>query len=270
MSDLLHRYLARLGVEAAPAPSLAALTALHRAHAMRVPYENLDVQFQRPLTTDAGAALAKVASGRGGWCYEMNGALGAALALLGFEVTRMAGGVHRASLGDQALGNHLVLKVTVDGAPYLCDVGFGDGLIAPIPIAEGTHTQGVLSFRMERLPDGYWRFHGDAKSGGAPSFDFADAPADEALLARQCAMLQNAPQSPFVLNAVVQRHGEGAHLALRGRVLRTLMASGLSERTIAGPEEYVSVLASDFGLDLGAAAALWPRIARRHEELFGA
>lgn len=269
MTDLLHRYLARLGLGPHAGATLDTLTALHRAHALRVPYENLDVQLQRPLTTDVGAALAKVASGRGGWCYEMNGTLGTALSALGFEVTRLAGGVQRATLGDQALGNHLVLKVMIGDEPWLCDVGFGDGLIEPMPLAEGSCTQGVLSFRLERLADGLWRFHGDPKTGGAPSFDFADAPADEGLLARQCAMLQSAPESPFVLNAVVQRHAPDAHLAFRGRVLRTVGASGTSERTVAGPDEYAAVLASEFGLELPDAAMLWPRIVARHEALFG-
>lgn len=269
MTDLPHRYLARLGIGAGLVPTFDALAALHRAHALRVPYENLDVQLSRPLSTDTGAALAKVASGRGGWCYEMNGSLGAALSVLGFEVTRMAGGVQRATLGDQALGNHLVLKVMVAGAPYLCDVGFGDGLIEPMPLAEGSCTQGVLCFRLQRLADGLWRFHGDAKTGGAPSFDFADAPADEALLARQCAMLQTAPESPFVLNAVVQRHRPDAHLAFRGRVLRAVGAAGVTERTVESADEYVAVLAAEFGLDLPAAAALWPQIIARHEALFG-
>ncbi|MFZ5491607.1 MAG: arylamine N-acetyltransferase family protein [Pseudomonadota bacterium] len=269
MTDPLHRYLARLGLAAEVGPTLDTLTALHRAHALRVPYENLDVQLQRPLSTDTGAALAKVASGRGGWCYEMNGSLGTALSALGFEVTRMAGGVQRATLGDQALGNHLVLKVMVGDEPWLCDVGFGDGLIEPMPLAEGACAQGVLAFRLERLGDGLWRFHGDPKTGGAPSFDFADAPADEDLLARQCALLQSAPESPFVLNAVVQQHRPDAHLAFRGRVLRTVSAAGIAERTVASPNEYAAVLAAEFGLDLPDAALLWPRIAARHEALFG-
>ena len=89
------------------------------------------------------------------------------------------------------------------------------------------------------------------------------------MLAQQCAMLQSAPESPFVLNAVAQRHRPDAHLAFRGRVLRTVSAAGVAERTVTSAHEYVAVLASEFGLDLPAAAALWPRIVARHEALFG-
>lgn len=268
MTELLEPYLARLGITGPLSPTPEALLVLHRAHALSVPYENLDVQLGQPLTTDPTAALAKLATGRGGWCYEMNGALGAALALLDFEVTRLAGGVQRATLGDAALGNHLLLKVDVGDAAWLCDVGFGDGLIEPIPLQEGVHCQGVLRFRLQRLADGLWRFHGDARTGGAPSFDFADAPADEALLAQQCAALQSAPESPFVLNAVVQRHRPDGHVALRGRVLRTLTTDGVRERTLDGPDDYAATLAREFGLKLPA-TALWARILARHAALFG-
>lgn len=268
MTELLEPYLARLGITGTLSPTPDALLALHRAHALGVPYENLDVQLGQPLTTDPAAALAKLAAGRGGWCYEMNGAFGAALTLLGFSVTRLAGGVQRAALGDAALGNHLVLKVVIDGAALLCDVGFGDGLLEPIPLQEGHYRQGALGFRLQRLDDGLWRFHGDARTGGAPSFDFADAPADEALLARQCAALQSAPESPFVLNAVVQRHRPDGHVALRGRVLRTLTPDGVRERTLDGPDDYAATLVREFGFELPA-AALWPRIVARHAALFG-
>jgi N-hydroxyarylamine O-acetyltransferase len=77
---------------------------------------------------------------RGGWCYEMNGLMDWALREIGFKVTRMAGGVMRASVGDGVVGNHLVLKVDLD-RPYLADVGFGDGLVEPIPIEPGRTKQ---------------------------------------------------------------------------------------------------------------------------------
>ena len=44
-----------------------------------------------------------------------------ALQEIGFEVTRMVGGVMRAIHGDQAMGNHLVLRVDLE-EPMLADV----------------------------------------------------------------------------------------------------------------------------------------------------
>lgn len=266
MSDDLSRYLSRIGVDEPVAADLATLRRVHRAHARAIPYENLDVQLGVAARSDPAHAIEKIARRRrGGWCYEQNGMLGAALEAIGFRVTRMAGGVMRAALGDQQIGNHLIIKVDLD-QPYLCDVGFADGMIDPVPLAEGAYTQGIMTFRLERLADGMWRLH-NHEHGAAPSFDFADAPADEALLARHCEHLQTAPDSMFVLNALVFRHVPDGLIALRGKALRRITAEGITNTLLSSPDEYVATLRDHFDLDVPAAAALWPRICARHEAL---
>lgn len=264
----LAAYLRRIGFEGDVRPDLATLRAVHRRHLLAIPYENLDVQFRRPTTMSPADAYAKIVErGRGGWCYEMNGLLGWALGEIGFRVTRMAGGVHRATLGDWTVGNHLVLKVDLD-EPWLADVGFGDGPVEPYRLSEAAFRDGVFDFRIERQAGGWWRLHNHPR-GGAPSFDFRDEPADEAMLAERCAWLQTAPESPFVLNAVVQRALPDGLAVLRGRTLRRLTAVGTEERLIGSAHEYVAVLHDQFGLALPQAADLWPAITARHAEVFG-
>ena len=130
----LAAYLDRIGHGGPTRPDLATLKALHRAHLLAIPYENLDVQFGRPLTPEPAAAYDKlVTRRRGGWCYEMNGLLGWALGEVGFDVTRIAGGVMRGLRGDWAIGTHLVLKVMVEGRPWIADVGFG-GMTPTAPL----------------------------------------------------------------------------------------------------------------------------------------
>lgn len=265
----LADYLRRIGFEGEARPDLGTLKRIHRLHHLAIPYENLDVQLGQPVTTDPAAAFDKIVGrGRGGWCYEMNGLLGWALAEIGFEVTRMAGGVVRQLRGDEMVGNHLVLRVETDEGPWMADVGFGDGPIDPYPIAEGSFRNGLFDFRLERPEDGWWRLH-NHPAGGAPSFDFRMEPADEAGLAAKCEWLQTAPESNFVLNAVVQRHREDALLMLRGRTLRTATAAGLEDRMVGSADDYVALLREAFGLDLPEAAGLWPAILARHEALFG-
>jgi N-hydroxyarylamine O-acetyltransferase len=203
---------------------------------------------------------------RGGWCYEMNGLLDWALREIGFKVTRMSGGVMRAAVGDGAVGNHLVLKVDLD-RPYLADVGFGDGLIEPIPIEAGKREQKFLTFALEDLGQGWWRFHNDP-NGGAASFDFRTEPATEAALDEKCSWLQSDPSSSFVLNAVVQRHLPDSLVMMRGRTLKTVTGEATT-RIIASPDDYVDTLNRVFGLDLPEARNLWPKVEARHKLLFG-
>jgi len=266
----LSAYLERVGFTGEARPDAATLTALHRAHLLAISYENFDVQFGRPLTIDPEAAFEKIVRRRrGGWCYEMNGLLAAALEAVGFKVTRLAGAVRRDLMGDVMVGNHLVLKVDLD-EPWIADVGFGDGTLDPFPLREAPIRAGGFEYRLERLPDGWWRFHNQHAIGGAPSFDFTEQPADPAQLAERCQWLQTAPESPFVLNATAQRHRPGEILVLRGRVLRHVRPDGFTERLIGSADEFAQLLADDFALDVPEAANLWPRIVERHEALFAA
>lgn len=264
----LENYLKRIAYEGPLRPNLETLTALHRAHLIAIPYEDLDVLLGRPVTIDVPAIYEKIVERRrGGWCYEMNGLFSWALVQIGFDVTRSAAGVMRATMGDANVGNHLVLKVEFEEGIWLADVGFGDGPIAPIRVTAGPFTSRGFPFALSEEDGGWWRLH-NHPAGGATSFDFNLAPADEALLASKCAWLQSAPQSIFVQNAVVERHTEEGLWILRGRVLRHLMPPGEKlDRLVADAAEYVDILRQCFGLDLPEAATLWPRICARHEEL---
>jgi N-hydroxyarylamine O-acetyltransferase len=266
----LQAYFARIGFAGSAKPDLATLTALHRAHLQAIPYENLDVQLGRPLTTDPAAAFDKIVTRRrGGWCYEMNGLFGAVLTEIGFKVTPMAGAAMRELLGDIVVGNHLVLLVELDGDPWIADVGFGDGALEPFPLRAGPLAFAGYPFRLEAMDEGWWRFH-NHEFGGAKSFDFQVAPADPALLAGRCEWLQYAPDSHFVLNAVVQRYQGEQILQMRGRVLRRITPAGATEETIGSADEWVAALARDFDLHVPEAAGLWPRVLARHEAVMAA
>ncbi|MFN0023096.1 MAG: arylamine N-acetyltransferase family protein [Parvularculaceae bacterium] len=264
----LNAYFNRIGYEGSARADLATLIGVHRAHAMTIPYENLDVQLGRPLTRAPGDAFDKIVGrGRGGWCYEMNGLFGWALETMGFAVTRLAGTVMRETAGDSVIGNHLVLLVDLPEGRYVADVGFGDGLIEPAPLREGPIAVGPLASHLRTVDGGWWRYVDDPRSGG-PGFDFNPAVRDDALMERCNAFLQTDPASPFVQNAVVQRWGAARHFSLRGRVLRVLSAEG-DDRTVIGTAgAYVRTLKETFGLDLPAAASLWPAICQRHEAVF--
>jgi N-hydroxyarylamine O-acetyltransferase len=265
----IDHYLKRIGLDRPLKPNLESLRALHRAHLMAISYENLDVQLGRPITIEIPAIYKKIVeNGRGGWCYEMNGIFGWALKQLDFRVTRATGSVMREMGGDASNANHLVLRVEMDEGLYLADVGFGDGPIEPIRIAPGKFTAHGFVFDLNQVDENWWRLR-NHPAGGAPSFDFNLAPADEALLAAQCHRLQTSPESVFVQNAVCQRFTPEGLVIMRGRVLRTVTPRAVSERVLENADEFGSVVGETFGLNVPDAASLWPRVCARHEQLFG-
>ncbi|MDO8322534.1 MAG: arylamine N-acetyltransferase [Phenylobacterium sp.] len=264
----LDAYLARIGYAGAPRADLETLTAIHRAHLLAIPYENLDVQLQRPGDVSVQHAFDKlVTQRRGGWCYEMNGLLGWALAEIGFKVTRMAGAVGRTERGEISHGNHLVLRVDLD-RPYIADVGFGDGVLEPVALAVGPMTVADYDFRLEKLDADWWRFHNHAL-GGAPYFDFTEAAASDTTLNITCQWLRTSPDSIFTQFPIVQRHTPDGLVILLGRTLRRVRPGERTQALIESADAFVDILAREFGLDVPEMAALWPAICAKHEELFG-
>lgn len=264
----LDAYLARIGHAGPLATDVATLDALHRAHVMAIPFENLDVQLGDAPTLDPERTFEKlVTRRRGGWCYEQNGLFGRALAALGFPVIRLSAGVMRQLRGDFVMGSHLALKVSAEGRDWLCDVGFGSTQLAPLPFAQGEWNEPPLAGTLGPTEDGYWRLA--ITEGPMPlSFDFHDRPAEEAQLEALCAWQASDPESIFVQNLVVQQRRPEGHTMLRGKVLTETGRDGGTDRELASAEELVAVLASEFGLDMPEAAALWPQIEARHAELF--
>jgi N-hydroxyarylamine O-acetyltransferase len=257
----LDAYLARIGYAGALRPDLATLCALHRAHLLAIPYENLDIHLGRRLTLDLPQIFAKlVDERRGGWCYEMNGLFAWALRQIGIRVHLLSGTVGRATEGDTVEGNHLVLLVELE-QPYLADVGFGNGFLEPLPLVAGRYHQGFLTYELA-ADDTRWHFQNHAHGG--PGFDLRLTPYRLADFAAACHALQTAPTSGFVRTTVCHRFTPTGIVSLRGAVLTEVRAEGVARRTITDTAAYASVLRAQFALDIPQVAALWENIWSRH------
>lgn len=263
----LQNYLERVGYKGPVEPSLACLTGIHRGHAFSIPYENLDVQLGRRLDRGRKRIFDKlVMRRRGGWCYEQHELMLWALQAIGFNAMMVTAAVHRREFGEMKTGNHTAILVDLDQI-YLCDVGLGDGIRSPIPLAEGLHVQKGLSFRLEPIAGGYWRFH-NHEFGYPLDFDFRPEPVDEAVIDAKAGELQTRAESVFIQNLACQIMQEESVTCLTGRVLRQKSAVGTAKKLLAR-EEFETILLDIFGIKDKDAASLWPRIEARHLALFG-
>lgn len=265
----LRDYLERIGWSGATAPTFETLSALLRAHNHSVPFENLDVQLGKTLTTRVEDAYDKIVNtGRGGWCYEQNGLFGWALSQIGFDVKRIAASVMRESRGPTSHANHLTLLVSSpdDDAEWLTDVGFGGSLLHPIRLEEGTYYHAPFTVGLRKLDDGFWQFW-ESVGDGEFSFDFEHKSADERAMSDRCHYLQTSPDSGFVQNFVCQLRRPDSHIVLRGRVLTETTKEGKRKRVLDSADELVATLSDEFKLIAPEAAGLWGRICARHDEL---
>lgn len=137
----LQAYLSRIGHPLPGQPDLATLDSLIAAQLAHIPFENVDVLLQRPIKISLDAVFDKlVVNARGGYCFEQNTLLAAALRALGYRVTPLAARVRWNVPEDvPTMQSHMLLRVEAAHRSYIVDVGFGGPTpyrAMPLPQAE--------------------------------------------------------------------------------------------------------------------------------------
>jgi N-hydroxyarylamine O-acetyltransferase len=246
----LPAYLRRIGYAGELRPTRAVLEAVHLAHATRIPFENLDVLLGRGVRLDPESLQAKlVRSGRGGYCFEQNLLLLAALREIGFAVTPLAARV-RYRTTRTLPRTHMVLLAEADGGRYLADVGFGgEGLLLPVPFVAGEEARHFAwTYRLVEQP-GAWVLQSLWAEGWADLYAFTLEPQELVDYEVANYFVSTHPSSRFVQTLTTQIPTPEARYILRNRVFTVDRGPGaVTARTLADDEELLAVLADTFGL----------------------
>jgi N-hydroxyarylamine O-acetyltransferase len=151
----LEPYLQRIGLAAPQAAGLATLRALHLAHRVAIPFENLDIQLGRSIRLDIDSLQRKlVGARRGGYCFEHNTLFLHALRSLGFDVEPCEARVRPPGSSAVTPRTHMVLIARVEGFPWLVDVGFGvSGPLEPLALSDEVQEQFGWTYRLGREGD---------------------------------------------------------------------------------------------------------------------
>jgi N-hydroxyarylamine O-acetyltransferase len=246
----LAAYLDRVGLAAPPAPTAAGLAELHLAHATHIPFENLDVLLGRPIRLDLDSLQRKlVRDRRGGYCFEQNMLLAAALEAVGFRVTKLAARV-RFGAARTLPRTHMLLAVEADGHSWLADVGFGGGgPLLPLRLEdEGEQRQFHWGYRL--AAEGGLRVLQSARpQGWQDLYVFTPEPQEAADYEVANYYVSTHPDSPFTRTLAVQSATPEARHMLRNRELTVERAAGAETRVVAG-DELPELLSKVFGLAL--------------------
>lgn len=254
MSLDLAAYLRRIGLPEPPPADLAGLRALHLAHATAIPFENLDIQMGLPIRLDLDSLQAKlVQRRRGGYCFEHNTLFQAALRQMGFEVMACEA---RVRLGAQMTlpRTHMLLLVTLDGAPWLCDVGFGgEGLLQPVPLDGAAHVQFLNTYRVAGAGvagEGPLRVLQSFHHGAWEDlYAFEPAPRFPVDFEMANHYTSSYPESRFLKTLTAQLPGPEVRRILRNRAYAELRGDAVEGRELA-PAEVIPTLREVFGLDV--------------------
>ena len=235
-----------------PPPDLATLRALHLAHALAIPFENLDIQLGRPVRLDLPTLQAKlVGARRGGYCFEQNALLAGALETLGYQVTRLCARVRmgRPASAGVPPRTHMILRVELPEGPYLADVGFGgDELLYPMPMVDGVRVdQEAWCYELVREGD-VWVVRSRQPEGWIDLYGFTmdvQHPIDYEVANHYTS---THPQSRFVQALIVQRAAVDVRYLVRNREYEEVRPDGRTTRTLASADELLAVLDETFGL----------------------
>ncbi len=259
----LDAYLERVGFTDGLGSDVATLVALHRRHPAAIPFENLDVVLGRGVSVDLDRIQAKlVRDRRGGYCYEHGLLFAAVLSRLGFGVDRLLARVG-GDLGRPNARTHMALIVTCADGRWLADVGFGSGLLEPIPlVADAPATQGDWRYRLVRPAPGIWALQQLEGAEWVGQYTFDEQPQHLSDVVVSNHFTSTWPTSPFVSRAVVVRKDEHEVRRLLDRELSTTRADGASHSRTLGDADLGPAL-HGLGLDLPAddLAALIARVA---------
>jgi len=237
-------YLTRIRADRPAAVDAAALRELHERHLAAVPFENVDVILGVPIELDEERLLAKVIGGRGGYCYELNGAFAALLRALGAEVTLLGAAVY----GPAGLGppmDHLALRVDLD-EPWLADVGFGRHSIHPLRLdVRGEQADPAGTFRVVDA-DGDL----DVLKDGEPQYRLETRPRPLADFVPTNWWQQTWPSSHFRRGPVASLHTRAGQITVSGRTLIRTDGSGRSETALGTDAEVLSAYREYVGIEL--------------------
>ena len=249
----LNEYLARTGFTGTPAPDIETLTALHSAHVAAIPFENLDPLLGRPISLDIDALQRKmVRRRRGGYCFEQNMLLRAALEAIGFHVTGLAGRVRWMSPPDAPLGprTHMLLKVDLAEGSWLADVGFGGCLLdRPLRFETGIEQEtGAGTYRLTE-DDGLFALSARQPGGWRTMYVFDLTRQEQSDYEMANWFTSTSPDHILVRNLIMERVAGGRRFRVVNRRFVVEEAGGrvVEGRNIESAEELAELLASPFG-----------------------
>ncbi|MDR3435614.1 arylamine N-acetyltransferase [Telmatospirillum sp.] len=243
-------YLDRIGVLAAPTPSLATLRTLHRQHMRTVPFENIDISVGVPICLTHEDLYAKVISrNRGGFCYELNSLFAWLLTGIGFDVRLLSARV----FDGQTFGpefDHVALLVLLD-RPYLADVGLGDSFLEPIPIdTTSKYSQGNDVYHLS-CTGNEWTLLKDGKSFvGQAQYKFTLQAHEFPEFENMCLYHQTSPKSIFTSKMICSRATDSGRVTISNNHLIETSFGQRSMKGITGETELLDLLRARFGINL--------------------
>ena len=245
-------YLKRINYEGDLSISLDLLKKLQYLHLLHIPFENLDIHQGVEIKME-NAFSKLVEKGRGGFCYELNGAFFGLLKEIGFQVRLISG---RVANKDQDFGqefDHMAILAEVDGDRYLADVGFGDFSAEPLKIILDTLQHDRYGdFQIEKFDSSYLIVKKLVEDTLVPGYIFTEIARIPDDFSEMCIYHQKSENSSFTKKKICSIATENGRITITGERLKIRDGKDLMEKEFGEESEFHHYLWKYFNIQLSA------------------
>lgn len=251
-TEITAYYLKKIGFEGTLSPDIKTLSELQYRHLLTFPFENTDpFTGQIPRLDIDSLADKMLKHRRGGYCYEHNLLLKFVLKEAGFNMQGLAGRViWNRPITEITRKTHMLLLIRKDSQEYIADTGFG-GVAMGSPLRLNNREMQSTPFGDFKLSmlDGDYILN--VKSGNewkhVYRFDLARTYLPDYEMKNW--FLCHYPNL-FTRSLVVIRNFPDKTLRLNNNLMKVRLQDGSqSEKQLQSPQEIISVLDNDFGIE---------------------
>jgi N-hydroxyarylamine O-acetyltransferase len=246
----IQRYLSRIKFEGSLSTDLITLKKLHRQHLLHVPFEDLDIHFDRRFDLEPINVYHKIViAGRGGFCYEVNSLFNDLLKTAGFKTRIISGHV----INDKGVPgpeyDHMAIVVEL-GKNYIVDVGFGDLFIEPLEMSDHIQFDGRNYFQIKRENDEYsiWMSPTDLDLDFRKKYIFTLTEVPIRLFEEPCYEKQTNPDSHFVKNTICTKITDLGRITIYNDKFIETIGDTKMQTMIRNDDELKEILRVHFGI----------------------
>lgn len=249
------KYLERIGVSASLPilPTYENLCMLQLRHVLSVPYENIDILLEKPLSLNVDDIYEKVViNNRGGYCFELNCLFEKFLRELGYETESFFARFWRGETGIPHR-RHRVIAVKIDGKRYVADVGIGSAAPRkPLPLEEFDEIEVYgEKYRMVRDAEFGWMIYEYTHGEWKKYFSFTEEKQYEGDFVFPSFYCEKHPESKFNKSLIVALKTENGRMSIDGNCYKEFKGVDLDyiEENIP-KDRLIEILKSKFSISV--------------------
>ena len=230
-------------------PNVENLKLLQKRHLLSVPFENLDIHWNRQIVLAVERFFEKiVVEKRGGFCYELNGLFNELLKHLGFNTRLVSARVFNGKAHGPEF-DHAAIIVTLPEGEYLADVGFGEFTAEPLKFAlDEVQIDRDEEFVIRKFDDEYLEVAKLENGQWRCEYLFKDIERDLSEFTEMCDFQQYSPDSHFTKGKLCSIMTGDGRKTLTGKNFVVTRNGQRHETPIYNETQFDEMLMREFGI----------------------